>query len=475
MAEEPKQLFGQVEELLSIADRGRLGPLLSDQRDSDIAEIVELLDDSERRVIFDLLDKSVAAEVLEKVDEATRSELYDLLKEDELTGLISELDADDAADLLAELPVAESEEVLEHIAQDQARQIKDLMTYSEDSAGGIMDPVVVSVSEDATVGEAINEIRSAEIDEDFFSVFVVNRRGEFLGDVRIRHLISRPETTEVKQFIDTDTIYVMADTDQEEVRNVFKKNDLIVVPVLDAKHRLIGRITADRVIEVAEEEAVEDMYAMAGTDAAELESFSILHAARIRMTWLLPCLGGTAITAVVALLFKNIFFQADLPHIFITAFAFAPMIAAISGNAGLQTSAVVVCGLATGDLAALRIGQVFAREVRVAVLVAVSCGLIGGLICAVLPGLIPPEVLADGPEAGSVRGIELYQHLRIVLAFATAMFSAIMVSTTLGLSLPFLFRKVGIDPAISSGPLVTTVNDAISVAIYLTLTLVLIR
>ncbi len=475
MAEEPKQLFEQVEELLSSDNRGRLGAMLSEQRSSDIAEIVELLDDSDRRVIFDLLDKSVAAEVLEKVDEATRSDLFELLKEEELTGLISELDADDAADLLAELPAAESEEVLEHIAQDQARRIKDLMTYSEDSAGGIMDPVLVSVSEDATVGEAINKIRSAEIDEDFFSVFVVNRRGEFLGDVRIRHLITRPESARIKQFIDTDTIYVMADTDQEEVRNVFKKNDLIVVPVLDAKYRLVGRITADRVIEVAEEEAAEDMYAMAGTDAAELENFSILHAARVRMTWLLPCLGGTAITAVVALLFKNIFIQADLLYIFITAFAFAPMIAAISGNAGLQTSAVVVCGLATGDLAALRIGQVFAREVRVALLVAVSCGLIGGMICAVLPGLIPAEVLAEGSEAASVERIELYEHVQIVLAFSTAMFSAIMVSTTLGLSLPFLFRKVGIDPAISSGPLVTTANDAISVAIYLTLTLVLIR
>ncbi len=475
MAEEPKQLFEQVEELLSSDNRGGLGSLLSEQRSSDIAEIVELLDDSDRRLIFDLLDKSVAAEVLEKVDEATRSELFELLKEEELTGLISELDADDAADLLAELPAAESEEVLEHIAQDHARQIKDLMTYSEDSAGGIMDPVLVSVSEDATVGEAINEIRSAEIDEDFFTVFVTNRQGLFLGDVRIRYLITRPESTKVKQLIDTDTIYVMVDTDQEEVRNIFKKNDLIVVPVLDTEHRLAGRITADRVIEVAEEEAVEDMYAMAGTDAAELENFSILHAARIRMTWLLPCLGGTAITAVVALLFKNIFIQADLDYIYLTAFAFAPMIAAISGNAGLQTSAVVVCGLATGDLAALRIGQVFAREVRVAILVAVSCGLIGGLICAVLPGLIPAEVLAEGATAASVRGIELYQHLRIVLAFSTAMFSAIMVSTTLGLSLPFLFRKVGIDPVISSGPLVTTVNDAISVAIYLTLTLVLIR
>jgi magnesium transporter len=138
------------------------------------------------------------------------------------------------------------------------------------------------------------------------------------------------------------------------------------------------------------------------------------------------------------------------------------MIAAISGNAGLQTSAIVVCGLATGHLAAQRLSQVFMREVRVALLVALSCGIIGGFVCAFLPQLLgnPDDTVA--------------QHLRIVLAFATGMFSAIMVATTLGLFLPFLFRRIGIDPAISSGPLVTTANDSISVAIYMTLTLLLV-
>lgn len=475
MADEQKQLFENIESLLDADDRTRLVELLSDQRSSDIAEVIELLDDSERRVVFDVLEKPVAADVLEKVDEATRGELYDLLKEEELAGLISELDADDAADLLAELGAKESEEVLEHIPPDHAEQIKGLMGYSEDSAGGIMDPLVVSVTEDATVGEAISEIRAAEIDEDFFNVFVTNRQGQFLGDVRIRHLITRPESTQVKQLIDTDTVYVRVDTDQEEVRNVFKKNDLIVVPVLDEENHLIGRITADRVIEVAEEEAAEDILAMAGTDAAELESFSIFHAARVRMTWLLPCLGGTAITAVVMLLFKNAFIESDLLYVFLTAYAFAPMIAAISGNAGLQTSAIVVCGLATGDLAAIHIGQVFAREVRVAVLVAGSCGLIGGLICALLPGIIPSEVIAEGATSAVASSVGFDEHYRIVIAFSTAMFSAIMVSTSLGLSLPFLFRKIGIDAAISSGPLVTTANDSISVAIYLTLTLMLVN
>lgn len=473
MAEEQKQLFESIESLLESGDLAQLGQTLGDQRSSDIAEIIELLDDSDRRIIFDVLEKPIAAEVLEKVDEATRAELFDLLKEKELANLISELDADDAADLLAELGVKESKEVLEHISPDHAEQIKGLMNYSEDSAGGIMDPLVVSVTEDATVGEAISEIRAAEIDEDFFNVFVTNSQGQFLGDVRIRLLITRPESTKVKQLIDTGTIYVKADTDQEEIRNIFKKNDLIVVPVLDEENRLIGRITADRIIEVAEEEAAEDILAMAGTDAAELESVSIFHAARVRMTWLLPCLCGTAITSVVVLLFKNVFIDSDLLSVFIAALAFTPMIAAISGNAGLQTSAIVVCGLATGDLAAIRIGQVFAREVRIALLVAGSCGVIGGLICTLLPGIIPSQVLAE--EANTVAsGVGFEEHFQIVIAFFTAMFSAIMVSTSLGFSLPFLFRKIGIDPAISSGPLITTANDSISVAIYLTLTFMLV-
>ena len=474
MVEGQKELLGQIEELLDSRKQPDLTALLAEQRSSDIAEIIELLDNDQRRVIFDVLEKPVSAEVLEKVDEATRSELHELLGETEYAQLISELDADDAADLLAELPEDESEEVLEHLLPDQAEKIKDLMSYSEDSAGGIMDPLVVSVDENATAKEAIERIRAAEIDEDFFSVFVVNSAGRFLGDVRIRYLITRPEDTKVKQLIDTETIYVMVNTDQEEVRNIFSKNDLIVVPVLDEDYKLVGRITADRVIEVAEEEAAEDMYAMAGTDAAELENFSTFHAAKIRMTWLLPCLAGTAVTAVVALSFKDIFFNAHLVAVYALAMAFTPMIAAISGNAGLQTSAIVVCGLATGDLAALKLGQVFVREVRVALIVALCCGLLGGLICATLPNIMNLGLVAGNADASHVPAVQSTEHIRIAVALIIAMFAAIMVATTLGLSLPFLFRKIRIDPAISSGPLVTTANDAISVAIYLTLTLLLI-
>ncbi len=459
MLDEQKQLLRQIERLLESQDLRGLALLLNEQRSSDLAEIVELLDNDQRRIIFDVLEKPLSAEVLEKVSEAARAELFELLREDEIHALFSELDLDDAADLLAELPEEARQKVLRSFAPADSAEIEKLMTYSEDSAGGIMDPILISVPEDATVAEAVNKIRAAEIDEDFYSVFVVDSGGKFLGDVRIRLLLTRPENTRIKELVGADTIYVVADDDQERVRNVFRDNDLIVVPVLDEQHRLVGRITADRVIEVADEEAAEDLYAMAGTDPDELESESVFRAARVRMTWLIPCLLGTAVTAFVLILFDHRFTFAKMAMVYTAAVAFAPMIAAISGNAGLQTSAIVVSGLAAGHLADLRLRQVFNREVRIALLVALTCGLIGGTVCAILlhfraaDAAIPPS--------------------RIVFALGFAMFAAIMVATTLGLFLPFLFRHIGIDPAISAGPLVTTANDSISVTIYMTLAMLL--
>lgn len=455
MPDEQSELAQQILDRLEANDSSSLQQLLKDSRSSEIAEVVETLNNEQRRTILDALEHSVSAEVLEKVDEATRSEIFEILENEELRRIISHLDPDDAVDVLQELPAEEIAEILEKMPAAESAEIKELMRYSEDSAGGIMDPAVISVTEDGTVAEAINKIRAAEIDEDFYSVFVVDKNGKFMGDVRVRLLLTRPEETQVKQLIDPDTIYVTTEADQEEVRNIFRNNDLIVVPVLDKAHKLIGRITADRVIEVAEEEATEDLYTMAGTDPDELDNVSVFHAARVRMTWLLPCLIGTGVTALVMMFFKE-----NDPFIYVAAAAFVPMIAAISGNAGLQTSAIVVSGLATGHLAAQRLSQVFTREVRIAVLVALSCGILGGLVCGLL--------LNSKMPSNNIKP------LRLVAAFGTAMFSAIMVATTLGLFLPFLFRRIGIDPAISSGPLVTTANDSISVAIYMTLTLLLV-
>jgi magnesium transporter len=454
MPEEQEQLLREIEPLLEAQNTGTLRELLYDWRPSDIAEVVELVDNERRRLIFDVLETGVAAEVLEKVNEATRECLFDLLADEETQRIVSELDHDDAADLLAEMPEEAAEKALKDLPLRDRLQIQKLMRYSTDSAGGIMDPLVISVREEATIAEAVSKIRAAEIEEDFYSVYVVNDDGRFMGDVRLRLLLTRPEQTRIGDLVDPDTIYVTTDMDQEEVRNIFSKNDLIVVPVLDESHKLAGRITADRVIEVAEEEAAEDLYTMAGTDPDELDTFSAVRAARIRMTWLLPCLIGTGVTALVI-----ISFGAFNATVVAAAVAFVPMIAAMSGNAGLQTSTIVVSGLATGHLAALKFSTVFTREVRIALLVALSCALLGTVVCGFLITIKAPQTAI--------------QPARLVVAFGTAMFAAIMVATTLGLFLPFVFRRIGIDPAISSGPLVTTANDSISVAIYMALAIAL--
>ena len=477
MAEENEKiqrqiLLQQVEILLESQDLDALKTLLADQWESDIAEIVESVDNDERRLIFDILDREVGAEVLEKVNEATRDELYDLLNDHEIKAIFTELDHDDAADLIAELPDEQAQKVLSSLDQEDSKGIQELLKYSEDSAGGIMDPVLISVGENATVAEAVEIIRAEDIDEDFYTVYVVDDTGRYVGDVRIRLLLTRRATTKISDLVDRDTLYVTTDMDQEEVRNVFSKNDLIVIPVLDKNSHLVGRITADRVIEVAEEEAAEDVYTMAGTDPDELDSESVLNAARIRMTWMLPCLLGTAVTALVQMFFKSI----DL-HIYAAASVFAPMVAAISGNTGLQTSAVVGQGLATGHLAATRFSQVFSREVRVALLVALSCAILSGLVCLTFSQLKDPNTMPQDASLGDQAAVAQAAVVPsnpvsiawLACSLSMAMFTAIMVSTTLGLVLPFLFKQIGIDPAISSGPIVTTANDSISVAIYMTL------
>ncbi len=451
-----RQLVDNVRDLLEAEDRHALTALLEEQRTSDIAEIVECLGAEYGFLIFKYLPREEAAEVFGKIDEAVRHKLYELFDNKYLTELIYELDHDDAADILSELPKEDTEKLLEGMEPEESALIKDLMRYSEDSAGGIMDPVILSLTGNQTVAEAIKLIKEHEIDEDFFTVFIVDKEGIYLGDVRMRSLISSNPYTPLKNLIEEDVLFVRVNDDQEEIRNIFRKNELLVVAVVDENGKLVGRITADRIIEVAEEEAAEDIYVMAGTDAIEREQPSVFYAARVRMTWLLPCMVGTGVTACVMLLFQKSF-----SNVYVVAAAFAPMIGAISGNAGLQTSAVVICGLATGHFAANSLRQVFLRETRVAAIVAGCCGTVGGLIYSSLSHFLGHELPLD---------IGL---LKISIAFGLSMFMSIIVSTTLGLSLPFFFKKIGIDPAISSGPLVTTANDSISVTIYMLMTLLI--
>lgn len=463
--EEPKQvpasrqLLDQTRTLLDAQGFDELRRILAEARSSDVAEVIEVIDDPARQILFDLMEAKEAGEVLEKIDEATRSEVVEDLSNDELGDILETLPPDEAADVVGDMTEEQTGQVLDQLDKEDSEQIEQLLQYEEDTAGGIMTPDLVRVNERDSVADALETIRLADPEEDFFCVFVVNDAGVLKGSVGIRQLLRHRPDAGVTEAMDDALPTVEVDNDQEEVANIFRKNDLVVMPVVDETGRLVGRITVDDVVDVMEQEAEEDALVMAGTHPAELDTPRVFRAAGVRLPWLLTCLLGSMVSLVIIHLFSSEFSYGQLCGIML----FMPAIAAMGGNSGLQTSTIVIRGLATGDLAALRIGQVFARESRVALVVAVCCAGIAGLVATLVLRGRSAE-LARSNEAGA-----------LAVAVGLAMFCGIMIATSLGLALPFVFRKIGVDPAISSGPLVTTANDTISYLIYFSLALALLR
>ena len=461
LPDERKELLEQIEQCLEHQDHAQLRSILDQARSSDVAEIMEVLDEDDRQTIFKLLDVHDAGEVLEKVDSSMRQSMVEDLSADHLGTILETLPPDEAADVVAELDEDITGEVFEHLGKAESARITQLLTYDEDTAGGIMTPDMVALERHQTVTDALEAIRQTDPDEDFLYVFVIDDRKRYLGSINFRQLLRFGPATLLADIVnDEDLPTIHVHTDQEEVAHLFRKNDLMVVPVVDDDGVLVGRITGDDVVEVMEEEAEEDVMTMAGTHPLEMGRAAMFHAAGVRLGWLLTCLMGSVFTGTAVYVFHNAFSAAQ----FIAVMMFMPAIAAMGGNSGLQTSTLVVRGLATGDLAAFNITQALWREGRVAAIVAA--------VCACIAGTGAWAVLSFRAEA-----INLAVQSASVLAFAVglAMFCGIMLATTLGLILPFLFRRVGIDPAVSSGPLVTTANDSLTYFTYFSLALGLLK
>ena len=457
-----KQLLDRIEGLIEDQDLEQLRTVLSTSRSADVAEVVEVLDEIARQILFDLLDAKEAGEVLEKIDHATRSEVVEDLSSDELTDILATLPPDEAADVVADLSEEQSEEVLDHIGKTESDEIEKLLSYAEDSAGGIMTSVLAKVTLGATIGDAIEQFRQADPEDDVLNVFVVDEAGVYQGVLDVRNLLRHDPDTVVSTVLQDILPAMDVNADQEEIANTFRKNDLIVTPVIDEKGVLVGRITVDDVVDVMEEEAEEDALVMAGTHPAELETPQIFRAATVRLPWLLTCMFGALFSALI---FFRVFEGNFSPEIWACIVMFVPAIAAIGGNSGMQTSTIVLRGLATGDLAALDLGQVFVRESRIGLIVAGICAFLAGLVAMCWLHLAPPETGGLGDNVALILGFSV----------GLAMFCAILVSTSMGLILPFVFRRLGIDPAISSGPLVTTANDTLSYLVYFSLALVLLE
>jgi len=453
MRSEAQELYDRIEELLQRGDEAALSGALTAAHPADVAEAFELLDDEDRSHLVFVMDPRLTAEVIVLLDEADRGEVVEDLDEAELTQIVAALPPDDAADVLGELDEEQREEILEQVPDEQSERIEDLLGYAEDTAGGIMTPDLVALPPTATIGQATEAVRRASPEEIHY-VYVIEDGSRFHGLVTLRQLVTNPSDRRLGEICERDPVTVQVADDQEDVAHVFRKYDVVAVPVVDENKTLLGRITHDDVMDVLEEEVDEDIYHMAGTDPAELETPSVIRAARIRFQWLLPAFVMMTLSAAVIMLAE--------PHLNRVAaaaiVAFIPMIGAMGGNCGVQTSTIIIRGIASGDLAATKLSLAFFREGRIALLMAPCCGLFSfAIACLALPVL---------RQVGEV-GTDGFSILSVSWAVGLGMVAAILVAATLGILLPFFFRRVGVDPAIASGPIVTTCNDVISVTTYL--------
>lgn len=465
MTTEIQDIHDQILAAIEARDGESLRDALQDLRAADIAEVIDLLDDEQRSEVFYALPPRTMAEVVVLLDEAVRGEVVEDLEDEQITELVSEMEPDDAADIVAELPIEQYGEILDKIPQEQSDEIAELLTYDETSAGGIMTPRLVSLHADATVAEAADAVRDFAADEDVHYVYVVDDKDKLMGVVPLRSLVVNRATTKLGDICETDPISVHVDDDQEDVLHAIRKYDIAAAPVVNNDGVLVGRVTHDDVMDVAAEEAAEDIYRMAGTDAAELETHSSFKAASVRMRWLTPCIFGTLLAGGMMAVFE----QSSLAGPQLAALIiFVPMIAATSGNAGIQTSTIVLRGFATGELAASKWDLVFNREARIAVLLGVLCAITSGFLAFLLLAILKSmnfHIAVDDSVTPLTMGI----------AVCLGMLGAIAESVTLGIVLPFFFRQRGVDPAIASGPLITSANDLLSVTLYLSIAWMILR
>jgi len=408
---------------------------------ADLADVVEHLEDDERLSIFQILPPGVASEVLIEISTPIQESLTHELDDRALSHILNELNSDDAADIFSHLPQERAESMLGLVQPEVAEELKKLIRYETDTAGGIMALEFVSVSANSTIREAIETIRKKREEvENLYYVWVVDDSGKLVGVVSIKDLVLEPRDKKIGDIMNPDVISVDANTDQEEVARIVRQYDLVNVPVVNGHHRLIGRITHDDIIDVIEEEASEDISLMGGVIDQEIAEESALKMSRARLPWLLLGLLGGVLSALVIS-----HFHTSIEKILALSF-FIPVIMAMGGNTGTQAATVVIRGLATGDISIVRTGKRLLTELWVA--------LINGILCGILLGLIVAFWLSD-------------RHLG--LGVGLSLISVIIFSGSFGAFVPFALKKFNIDPALAAGPFITTSNDILGLLIYLTM------
>jgi magnesium transporter len=433
-----KDFIGELNERIENKDQKSIITMITDCHPADIAEILDELEFENTCFLFELLEDNIAADVLVELEDDLREELLKIHSPKEIAEeFVDNMDSDDAADIISELPENKKQEVLSHLEdQDLASDIVDLLNYDEDTAGGLMAKELIKVNSNWSVMRCVKEMRrQAEDVELVYTIYVVDDNNVLLGTLSLKRLLLTDSKAIISNIMKEDIIKVSAKMNQEEVANTMNKYDLIVLPVVNDLNQLIGRITADDVMDIMKEEAEKD-YQMASGISEDVESNdTVWEITRARLPWLLIGMIGGLFGAKVIGIF-------DIEKNYQMAF-FIPLIAAMGGNVGVQSAAIVVQSLAGGTNTLGNISQRLIKELGVA--------LVNGIICSSIILL-----------AAYLLGYSLLLSITVSIA----LLSVIIFAALFGTFIPLTLDKYKIDPALATGPFITTINDVLGLFIY---------
>ena len=429
-----------IRSLIEAQDNRKLQRRLHQLHYADIAEIIQELNSDEAIYLVKLLNSTKTADALAELDEDIRESILEKLSAKEIADEIEELDTDDAADMIAELPEARQEKVINEISDStHAKDIRDLLRYDENTAGGLMAKELVKVQEDLSVLKCLNTMRAqAENVTRVHSIYVIDHKNRLKGRLSLKDLITANSKAIVKDISIPKVDYVTVDQDGEEVAKIMSKYDLEAIPVVNDKKELLGRITIDDIVDFIKEEAEEDYLLAAGvTNDVEADD-TIWDLSKARLPWLFLGLMGGLGSVFILQNFEEIMAQPNLRNLFF----YTPLIAAMAGNVGVQSSAIIVQGLANDVVK----GSLITRLLK-----EVGLSLINGFALSLL--LV-------------VFGILIKQELILSLTIAGAMMSVIIVAALVGTFVPIILDKNSIDPAIATGPFITTCNDIFGIYLF---------
>nr|WP_321246465.1 magnesium transporter [uncultured Psychroserpens sp.] len=435
------ELIEQVELCVETKDDKELKRVLNEFHFADVAEILDELDLEDSIYVIKLLDSETTSEILMELDEDIREKVLKNLSAKEIAEEVEELDTDDAADIIAELPEERQAEVISKIEDEEHREeITELLAYDDNTAGSLMAKELVKVYETWTVAGCLRRIRAqAQEVTRVHSIYVVNKEEKLIGRLSLKDLIVAKSDQNIADILKDTVDSVNVNDDVEDVAKVMSKYDLEAIPVLDDNHTLLGRITIDDIVDVLKEEAEKDYQMAAGITGDVEADDSILELTRARLPWLVLGLFGGLGSVFIMKGYENI--METVPSLFF----YTPLIAAMAGNVGVQSSAIIVQGIANDNVK----GSMGSRLLK-----EVGLSLINGFVLALLVILF---------------GFIIGQNTTESLAIAVSMMSVIVVAALVGTFVPIILDKRGIDPAIATGPFITTSNDILGIYLFFVL------